>query len=618
MTFSAQAKSADIAQALKRSWRLPRDEALAQVAECFQWLMQQREAALDATAAHALAQAAFQNDVLHGPPELTLQGLARAEAWALAHNQVDVLCHVYCDRGTSLRGDLLLAESVQWLSRAVVLAQQHALLLRECTAWVRLGTRLGEAGVTTDSIQCYHRALQLTAATEAARTGAADPAAHASWLAQHHLAMENLAASYVDAGEHALALAQADAWLQSVQLRSGQAWEPSMRNASDVWVTRARALLGLNRLQEARASAEQGRELALQSGDPQTQCTADLTAGLLEVASGDAETGLDRVYHAVERCRMQLPSVLHQAVRTAAEACERAGQADMARMYLHELYVLKKHVQAQVAHKLQADTAAFYADVRQQEPELIAPGSGAQRAPAGAARQRMEQLNRMVEEHAIAAERLDDTTGKHCYRVGRMAALLGQAVGLDDQACFMLDLAARLHDVGKLAVPESILMKPGLLTAAERDVMHNHTVAGWELLSRSSIPQMRIAQEIARHHHECWDGSGYPDRLAGAQIPISARVSALADVFDALTHRRPYKDAWSVDATMSEITRLKGRQFDPDLTDVFANLVAELRHDHGEDLDDVLSEAAQHSPYVQERQQFEAVLQAQGQTAGVS
>jgi putative two-component system response regulator len=130
--------------------------------------------------------------------------------------------------------------------------------------------------------------------------------------------------------------------------------------------------------------------------------------------------------------------------------------------------------------------------------------------------------------------------------------------------------------------------------------MRTHTTVGAELLSKSNITHMQMAEEIARYHHEWWDGSGYPGNLSGSAIPIAARITALADVFDALTHVRPYKVAWPMDAALDEIARLKGRQFDPQLTDLFIVLVGRLRQDHI-DLNAYLGEAANSSPFLQAR-----------------
>ena len=171
----------------------------------------------------------------------------------------------------------------------------------------------------------------------------------------------------------------------------------------------------------------------------------------------------------------------------------------------------------------------------------------------------------------------------------------------------MVELAARLHDIGKIGVPDAILLKPDKLNEAEQQIMRTHTTVGAELLSKSNIPHMQMAEEIARHHHEWWDGTGYPGNVSGSAIPLAARITALADVFDALTHKRPYKIAWPIDAALDEIAILKGRQFDPQLTDFFIVLIARLRQDYI-DLDAYLGQAAHRSPFLQARTRIWNVL----------
>jgi putative two-component system response regulator len=211
-------------------------------------------------------------------------------------------------------------------------------------------------------------------------------------------------------------------------------------------------------------------------------------------------------------------------------------------------------------------------------------------------RSRIEMLERL----AVTAELRDDSTGEHSYRVGKMAALIAQEFGCDEETCYMIELAGRLHDIGKIGVPDAILLKPDKLNSAEQQIMRTHTTVGAELLSKSNIPHMQMAEEIARYHHEWWNGSGYPSNLSGMAIPLSARITALADVFDALTHKRPYKAAWPIDAALDEIYQLKGLQFDPQLTDLFITLVARLRRDHI-DIDTYLGQAAHESAFLQAR-----------------
>jgi putative two-component system response regulator len=179
-----------------------------------------------------------------------------------------------------------------------------------------------------------------------------------------------------------------------------------------------------------------------------------------------------------------------------------------------------------------------------------------------------------VECLALAAEYRDDDTGQHAQRVGHMTALLAARLGIDPGQAASLRRAAPLHDVGKIGIPDRILLKPGKLTPDEFAAMQQHTIIGAKILSRHHTRTMQIAATVALSHHERWDGSGYPHRLAGTEIPLAGRLVGIADVFDALTHERPYKRAWSVCEALAEITRGAGRQFDPDAASAFTDLIA--------------------------------------------
>ena len=184
-----------------------------------------------------------------------------------------------------------------------------------------------------------------------------------------------------------------------------------------------------------------------------------------------------------------------------------------------------------------------------------------------------------AENWAIAAEFFDDETGQHCYRVGHLASMLAREVGMDETFCIRVEHAARLHDIGKIAVNEVILLKPGPLDASEMAAMRLHTEVGAQLLSGSDDPTLMMAVEVARHHHEWWNGGGYPTRLSGKDIPISARICAFADVYDALTHARAYKKAWGHERALEEILRLGDMQFDPDLVKPFCIVLERYRDD---------------------------------------
>jgi putative two-component system response regulator len=191
-------------------------------------------------------------------------------------------------------------------------------------------------------------------------------------------------------------------------------------------------------------------------------------------------------------------------------------------------------------------------------------------------RQRTLQLDlarlEVVQRLALAAEYRDDETQQHAQRIGRNAALLAAGMGLPSATIQRIRRAAPLHDIGKIAIPDSILLKPGKLTAEERELMKSHTLIGAHILAGSQSQLLRVASEIALSHHERWDGNGYPHGLAGAAIPLVGRLVAVADVFDALTHRRPYKHAWPVNEAVAEILRQSSRQFDPTIVEVFETL----------------------------------------------
>lgn len=173
---------------------------------------------------------------------------------------------------------------------------------------------------------------------------------------------------------------------------------------------------------------------------------------------------------------------------------------------------------------------------------------------------------------ARAAEYRDGATYEHTERVADLAARIAAELGWDADRVALLRLAAPLHDIGKLAVSDAVLLKAGKLTHDEFEQVKVHAEAGASILSDAQSDVLRMGREVARAHHEWWDGSGYPYGLSGSAIPEAGRIVALADVYDALTSPRPYKEAWPHQRAREELTRLRGRQFDPDVVDAFLRL----------------------------------------------
>lgn len=185
-----------------------------------------------------------------------------------------------------------------------------------------------------------------------------------------------------------------------------------------------------------------------------------------------------------------------------------------------------------------------------------------------------EVLYRLCE----AVESRSKETGAHIRRIARYARALAERLGLAPEVQRMIEMAAPMHDIGKVSIPDAILHKPGPLDAAEWARMQTHAELGHRLLSHPEFPVMQAAAEVAHSHHERWDGTGYPSGLAGEAIPVSGRIVALVDVFDALLSRRAYKQPWPLPQVVDELRRLRGTHFDPRMVDV---LLADIDHFHG-------------------------------------
>ncbi len=172
---------------------------------------------------------------------------------------------------------------------------------------------------------------------------------------------------------------------------------------------------------------------------------------------------------------------------------------------------------------------------------------------------------------SCAAEAKDDVTGGHIRRIADLTKKICVAMGMDPDKAEEIGFFSTMHDVGKIHIPDAILKKSGRLTEEEYRIVKEHTIAGERIISDSEF--YAIARQVARHHHERWDGKGYPDGLAKEEIPLPARIVSVVDVFDALTHERPYKEAWSHGKAIEEIVSLSGKAFDPAVVDIFLTVV---------------------------------------------
>jgi len=186
---------------------------------------------------------------------------------------------------------------------------------------------------------------------------------------------------------------------------------------------------------------------------------------------------------------------------------------------------------------------------------------------------RLEVVHRL----GRAAEYKDNETGMHVVRMSKIAHLLAVALGMSDEDAKLLLHASPMHDIGKIGIPDGVLLKPGKLDPDEWEVMKTHSQIGAEILGDHPSPLMQMARLVALTHHEKWDGSGYPKGLKGEDIPLVGRITALADVFDALTSQRPYKKAWPVEDAVQLIRDNSGKHFDPKLVEVFLDKLPEIQ-----------------------------------------
>ena len=182
----------------------------------------------------------------------------------------------------------------------------------------------------------------------------------------------------------------------------------------------------------------------------------------------------------------------------------------------------------------------------------------------------------LIDALSMSLQMRDAYTRHHCDRVGLLAQRLAAHCDLDAEACEQIGLAARFHDIGKIGIPDAVLRKPGKLDEEEWQVMRQHVEIGARIIGEHSSGLLRTAHRIVLSHHEKWDGSGYPNGLKGEDIPLEGRIVAIADVFDALTSVRPYKQAWSVEDAVAFLREQSGRHFDPRLVELFIDCLPEI------------------------------------------
>ena len=374
-----------------------------------------------------------------------------------------------------------------------------------------------------------------------------------------------------------------------------------------VWLKGA---IGLDDSETVEARLKLIRDLSTAFKSPRLTLSRDLAEAAYEIYAGNLTVAVAKLLEMLKHSK-QFPGSYRDNLVLLVKAYEKEHDHAGALIYLGELVeflgksqvaavrgkleVIRESIQTPMPGKDDADAviAAIQRIPGTKKVEIAVPES--------LYREALERL-------AVAAELREDTFGRHAYRVGKLTGLLANSLGYGHKFCEEIDLAARLHDIGKLGIPDGLLMKPGKLTDAEFSVMQRHTTIGAQILQQCSHPAFRLAEQISLYHHEKWDGTGYPKGLKGDDIPEVARIAALADVFDALTHVRAYKHAWTHAEAVLEIERTAGTHFEPRVAAAFVKLVDHLRRAHGENFDDYLAEGGRNSTFLHARDKMHEML----------
>ncbi len=335
----------------------------------------------------------------------------------------------------------------------------------------------------------------------------------------------------------------------------------AFRALSQLHSTTAEFMLFADRFDEAAANAAKAMHFARQEGSRGTLTRAEAVTGLIEVFRGQADIGLTRIERVVDECRKSIPTSLNFMLLTLFDARRRAGDLPGARK-----------VQAEyMQHRRRSYRTTEATQITSVTKGRFMPDSSLESTLEAADDElRAELLASASSENnllwlALGAEAPSDPDGLHIFRVGGLAGLIGQRLRLDPETCRRLRIAGCLHDIGMIDVPATTQQSPKRfpdLSPEERESINKHPERGAEYV-RGSNPLALMAQQVIRHHHERYDGAGYPQRLVGKGIPLVARIVAVADAFDAMTHERPRAPRMTVANAIAEIQRNAGRQFDP-------------------------------------------------------
>jgi putative two-component system response regulator len=346
---------------------------------------------------------------------------------------------------------------------------------------------------------------------------------------------------------------------------------------------------------------------------PRTELNRQLAEAAFEIYSGDLTIAVAKLLKLLDSSKA-LPALYRDNLTLLVRAYEKAHDHTGVLIYLGKL--------VEFLAKSQVDNVKRALDALKVKVQTPMPGKddvqdlimAIQRdEPFPAKSQVQVPLSLILETYdtfALTAEVREDASGRHMYRVGRLARLLSGALGHAKEFSELIERAARLHDIGKLGLPDEVILNAGRLSPEQHQAMQRHCEIGVNMIDQTNHPALSLAREVAQSHHERWDGAGYPQKLKGDAIPLSARIAAIAETYDVLTHERRYRPARMHAEAFAIIQENAGSQFDPNLVPVFAKIANSLYEKYGDDLPEFLAEAANESSFLQAKDEMGKLIDA--------
>jgi putative two-component system response regulator len=457
-----------------------------------------------------------------------------------------------------------LASAIEHHVQALRLAAAADDSIEMSRVWNNIGATISFSGNQEMAARCYRRSIALVESD----TGP---------VYSRYTACANLADSLYQIGEFQEGLRLGERALEEL---TPAFREQDLHNATLLQRNLVRLLLAAGRLRDADAHVAEAGALAERSQTPRTLIAAATTRAAYELATGRSDVALTRLDNALARAR-EVPATLRDTLACVIRAEESAGNVERALMRLEEL---SQHI-----YKIAIERAREHVELA----GLRAPGgTGLDQRQAQAKARLISKVAppeppdgwKTLQRLAVSAAMRMDSSGWHGMRVGALTKALALASGCSALQALDLGLAAELHDIGMLSVPERILSKRGPLNDAERAIVQRHVEAGAEILRDDRHPRILLAREIARYHHARWDGNGYPERVSGKRIPLGARMCAVADAYDMMVCGLGGRAPKTMDQALGELRRQSGKQFDPELVRCFDGMIRAETADRGMDL----------------------------------